>query len=240
MERNDLISERAFALLLQHRGIPFLREDSVAKAVDVLGEKRPDFCITVGPRHVLAEVTEFESPGPLDGLTSPFGGAIDPMFSVRRLQKKIQHEKPQLEPYGRAGHPTIIVVANPRHYLLPMDVYHLLQLFGEIATTVPFDGRRLVMEEAVIVHTRNRVLREDQKTYVSAVGILRGLPLTHPSQPAEPIDPTRLYLRIVHNPFASTPLDPRVFSGPNDLNLVHCVETGEWADAAGKAVDWFD
>lgn len=240
MERDDLISERAFALLLQHRGIPFLREDRLAEVVEVLGEKRPDFCITAGPQRVLAEVTEFESPGPLDGLASPFGGAIDPMFSVRRLQKKIQHEKPQLEPYGRAGHPTIIVVANPRHYLLPMDVYHLLQLFGEVATTVPFDGKRLVMEEAANVHTRNRVLREDQKTYVSAVGILRGLPLTHPSRPAEPIDPTRLYLRIVHNPFASTPLDPRVFSGPNDLNLVHNFATDSWEDAAGREVELFD
>ena len=240
MERDDLISERAFALLLQHRGIPFEPEDRLADAVTVLGDKRPDFCLKVGPPPVLAEVTEFDAPGPLDGLTSPFGGSIDPMFSVRRLRKKVHDEKPQLEPYGRAGHPTIIVVANPRHYLLPMDVYHVLQLFGEIATTMPFDGQRMVMEEAANVHTKNRVLSDHQTTYVSAVGILRGLPATHPLLPAEPIDPTRLYLRIVHNPFAIAPLDSKLFSASTDENYVYDRDTGSWVEASGREVGLFD
>lgn len=240
MERDDLISERAFALLLQHRGIPFLTESRISESVEIRDGKCPDFSISVEPMPVLVEVTEFEKPGPLDRLASPFGGAIDPMFSVRRLREKVKEEKQQLKPYGVIGHPTMIVVANPHHFWLPMYPYYLVQLFGEIALRFPFDGKRLVRESAANVHTGNRVLSDHQTTYISAVGIIRGLPPTHANGLDEPIDPERLYLRIVHNPHAPAPIDPTLFSGPNDLNLVHSFETDAWADAAGKEIDWFD
>lgn len=57
MNRPDLISERAFALLLEQRRIPYVREDDLETAVSILDGKRPDFCLPVGPPHVLAEVT---------------------------------------------------------------------------------------------------------------------------------------------------------------------------------------
>jgi len=77
MERDDLTSDRAFALLLQHRSIPFVPEDRLEEAVVVLDGKRSDFCIKLGLPHVLAEVTEFDAPGPLDGALSPGGASIE-------------------------------------------------------------------------------------------------------------------------------------------------------------------
>jgi len=147
MHASRSIAEIAFEELLKARKIPFVAESDLERVTPPQGGKRPDFCLDVGRPPVLAEVTELTAPGPLDGL-SPGASWIDPRAFTRRIGNEIADEKVQLKPYGIAGHPTVVVLANPRHVGVPLDNRHLLQLFGEIALTMPFDGKQLLMEQA--------------------------------------------------------------------------------------------
>ena len=230
MGRARRVSEDAFELLLRARRIPFVSERGLEDLVAIQGGKRPDFCLDVGSPRVLVEVTELTAPGPLDRIHNRVG-AFDGGAITRRIRDEIADEKVQLKPYGASGHPTLVVLANPHRVGVPLGNRELLQLFGEIALSVPFDGKELRMEEGVLVHTKNRVLSDHQTKYISAVGVLEGLPRpSYFGEPAEQMTSNRLRVRIVHNPHADVPLSRTIFAAPNDVNIAYDAEQRMWID----------
>jgi hypothetical protein len=215
-EKTVHVSEERFVWLLNQRGYTFTREDKVETKIKKLAvTTRPDFYVET-PRNdaFLIEVESFEKPGPLQGMATRVMFS-DPELAFKRIRKAVMHAAAQLRPYQGLNLPMLVVLDNWRRVGIPSNILDLRNaLFGTLEVRQHFDpvsGK--IMGCPKWHHGRGQQLNETLATYVSAVAW--NLPRTRYYD--DPMTEERpMYLRIVHNPFASVPFPIDIFSNGND------------------------
>lgn len=219
------VAETRFGWLLHQRRYAFTPEAELQRKIELRGT-RPDFYVETPLGDLLVEVESFEEETFLRRVELGGFQSLNPEPLFRRLRTAVKHAKGQLKPYTPLGMPMLIVLDDWRRVGIPNNTYELCNaLFGTIEGRLPLapiDGDRSYGPR--LHHGGGQVLNAQAGLYVSAVAwniasVRYG--------DADPMTEERpMYLRIVHNPFASVPLPRAMFDCSDDEHYVPPIATG--------------
>lgn len=121
---------------------------------------------------------------------------------------------------------------NWRQVGVSLDDIQLLGLFGEPVFVVPVATARSASPPSPsLVHAGERSMREERRNYISAVIVNE--PLRRDCEDDFQIE-LQMRARVLHNPYASVPLPPKVFGRVEDE---HVVRDGDvWRKLRGNEV----
>lgn len=226
VKQRDEVSLRMFKWLLKQRGYQFWDENSLKNQNRIpLRTTRPDFYVTTFWCDFLAEVESFEKPSILD-LNPNRVGTINPKDLLKRIAGAIKKAARQLKPYADLNLPMIVVLDNCRQVGIPLSPKDLIQLYG----LFEFRGEEYNPEKGAIkrirlFHGGKRQLGPNLHPYVSAVIVQ--IPIERYCNDDFSIE-RRMRARVLHNPYATTPLPCKVFSDKADTIISYSKSEGRW------------
>jgi hypothetical protein len=207
------LAERRFARVLEQRCYSYWPETSLAEKIAVRG-KNPDFYVEADTQGTfLAEVKSFKE----TRLTPLVPGQLaisDPSIYLAAIRSAFKEAAKQLKPYQ--DYATLVVLDNWRLVGIPSAIEHLRDaLFGTPEYGIGFricDGTT-EMKPWESHLGGGQTLTPQEKCYISAVAW--NMPKIAFSC-SDPHEDSPMRLRIVHNPFASTPLPLSIFQDEED------------------------
>lgn len=215
MKKREHAEER-FEWLLRQRGFEYWTEEKLERVVEVKG-KHPDFYIRdLGGRCALAEIKSFDKTR--KQFSSGRTGAVSVDLMLGAVRKALKIASEQLNPYQDLKIPMVVVLDNWRQLNIDLSPLILSSLLGELGIHMQVD---MSTGQAFDVHWKpgnNQMLRVDEKSYISAVGVNRRISPDYSQEP--PMSESAMYLTILHNPFAQVPLPVNFFQGKGDRNYV--------------------
>ena len=215
------IGEIRFEWLLCQRGCSFVDEHNLEKKISVKS-KRPDYFAWRNNISFLVEIKEFEAAGPLDNKSRCGVVAVNDILD--RLRRPLDEAAKQLKPYIDLKVARIVVFDNNQRIGVPTSPLEIIQLFGTIYRRLNINQENGKLEDEGWKHGPRQIITRDRKQYISAVAV--NLPKASHAY-CDQVDIERpMRLQIIHNPYASYPLDKSLFIDPEDEHFE--MVDGEW------------
>lgn len=196
------LAEQRTQWLLEDRDLPFRREPALEEWIQVVGP-RPDFVVQFSRTKILIEVKCLQKmqnrfPSPDDNGTTYCGWDGSKTHSI--LRAKIKDAEDQLKPYEDTGMPALIVldVVNPVATRFDLSFEELELLYGI----------RTWDSTSNTISRHDRILRSDQKKYISAIAIQKSVDAYESTYPK--IGRQRMRIQIMPNRFARVGLPEEV------------------------------
>lgn len=215
--QKDEISLRRFKWLLRQRGYQFWDENSLEKKIQVRS-RRPDFYVETPWCDFIAEVKSFEKPSVLRKINNRVGVLGPEEFEklIRRISNPCQKAAAQLAPYADLGLPMIIVFDNWQQVGIPLTPLFLIQFFfGVFELRARYNLEKGIVEQIGLIHSeRNKQLKQDFRSYVSAVVV----PIPQVRYENDDFTVERpMNVRVLRNPFAAVPWPDKIFCDEGDI-----------------------
>ncbi|MEM9416091.1 MAG: hypothetical protein AAGA29_11550 [Planctomycetota bacterium] len=232
-------SELLFEELCKLENIPFDR------LLELQDDKQPDYEIAPKGEKVVVEIKQIE-PNDED---KAFAAALEqdgmatqcrsPDRMSRRIRNHMRDSCQQFTSYLSRNSPVpamLVVFDNAKnHYTDPYTIQVALHGYEQVTLGVGPPGVDPVVIDAGFGERNNRELRPDKNEHLSAVATLH--------ECWEVYKPHDRFLRmaIYHNPYAETPLSPKLWSSPRVKNFAltdkvkKCVQTWRCLEEDGPS-----